>query len=136
MNYYAILKNKLDEKELPYSELKDGVLEINQKGKKNAPNIRLVIGFDDPESCRPWIKCYDLGHFEGDKYAAGLLACNNANKQYRWVRFYMDGDNDVVAAMDAIVSSETVFDEMIELIVRMLQIIDDLYPEFMRARWG
>ena len=95
-----------------------------------------VIGFDEPESCRAWIKCYDLGHFEGDKYAAGLLACNNANKQYRWVRFYMDGDNDVVAAMDAIVSSETVFDEMIELIVRMLQIIDDLYPEFMRARWG
>ena len=136
MNYYSALKNRMDLENLPYREIHTGTMEIIQKGK-SIQNIRIVVGFgEDGTNNRPWFKCYDLGRFEGDKYAAGLLACNDANKQYRWVRFYIDGDNDVVAAADAIVSEESVFDETIELIVRMLNIVDELYPSFMKARWA
>ena len=135
MSYYSIFKNRLDQENLPYREIQDGTIEIIQQGK-NIQNIRIVVGFDDGTSNRPWFKSYDLGRFDGDKYAAGLMACNDANKQYRWVRFYIDEDNDVVAAADAIVSEESVFDEVIELIVRMLHIVDDLYPSFMKARWA
>ncbi len=135
MNYYNELKNKLDQNNLPYREIKDGVMEIVQGGK-NVNSIRLVIGFNEAEDNRPWIKCYDLGKFEGDKYAAGLMACNEANNRYRWIRFYMDNDNDVTAEMDAILSEGSVFDEMMELIVRMLRVIDELYPSFMKARWA
>ena len=33
MNYYALFKNKLDEKDLPYRELDNGVMEIIQSGE-------------------------------------------------------------------------------------------------------
>lgn len=135
MNYYALFKNKLDEKDLPYRELDNGVMEIIQSGE-NLQSIRVVIGFDEETSNRPWFKCYNLGRFEGDKYAAGLLVCNSCNKKYRWIRFYLDKDNDAVAGMDAIVSAETLFDEMIELIVRMIKVVDEVYPQFMKACWA
>ncbi len=135
MNYYSILKNRMDQKNLPYREINNGTLEIIQQGN-SIQNIRIVVGFGDGTSNKPWFKNYDLGRFDGDKYAAGLIACNDANKKYRWVRFFIDEDNDVVAEADAIVSDESVFDEVIELIVRMLNIIDDLYPSFMKARWA
>ena len=135
MNYYALLKKELDEKHLPYNELKDGVIEIYQK-KENIQSVRIIVGFDSVESNRPWFKCYDLGHFDDDKYAAGLLACNEANKKYRWMRFYIDSDNDVTVDADAIVSEESVFEEVIEIIVRMLDIVNDVYPMFMKARWA
>lgn len=135
MNYYSILKNRFDQDKLPYREIEYGTMEIIQQGK-NMQNVRIVVGFGDGTSNRPWFKCFDLGRFADDKYAAGLIACNNANKQYRWLRFYIDEENDVVAAADAIVSEESVFDEVIELIIRMMQIVDNLYPSFMKARWA
>ena len=135
MNYYALLKNGLDNKHLPYREIKDGVLEIFQSGK-NAQAIRLVVGFDDVNRDIAWIKCYSLGHFDDNTYANALITCNNANKHYRWVKFYLDPDNDAVACADAIVSENSVFDEILELIVRMINIVDEIYPEFMKARWS
>ena len=135
MDYYSLLKSGMDQKSLPYHEIQNGVMEIIQKGK-NIDRIRIVVGFDDISGNRPWLKCFDLGHFEGDKFAEGLLACNNANKEYRWLRFYIDKDNDVTAAADAIVNEETILDEVIELIARMISIVDTLYPSFMKARWA
>ena len=135
MNYYTELKNDLSSKNFPYKEIKDGIIEIYQQGK-NIPAIRLIIGFDDVNKHTVWIKCYSLGHFDDNSYANGLIACNNANKTYRWVKFCIDRDNDVEVGADAIVSEGNVFNEIIELIARMLNIVDEIYPSFMKARWA
>ena len=135
MNYYELLKKGLDEHKLPYREIDDSVIEIHQ-GSKNLQSVRIVVGFNEPTDCHPWLKCYALGHFDDDKYAAALMACNDANNQFRWVRFYVDDDHDVVAETDAIVSEDSVFDEIVELIARMIRIVDDACPAFMKVRWA
>jgi len=135
MGCYAKLKSQLDEKHLPYNEIKEGVIEVFEK-KENIGSVRVVIGFDEPDSTRPWFRCFELGRFPEEKTAAALIACNNANKEYRWVRFSLDEEHDIVCAADAIVDEETVFDEVVELIVRMMRIVDTVYPTFMQARWS
>ena len=110
------------------------MIEVFEK-KENISSVRVVIGFDEPDSTRPWFRCFELGRFPEDKTAAALIACNNANKEYRWVRFSLDEEHDIVCAADAIVDEDTVFDEVVELIVRMMRIVDTVYPTFMLARW-
>ncbi len=62
-----------------------------------------------------------------------ILACNDFNVKYKWVTAYVDSDNDLVFHDDAILAPENAADEAFELMVRMLKIVEDVKPEFMRA---
>ena len=135
MSCYSALKRGLDANRLPYNELDSSVIEVFDK-KENIGSVRIVIGFNNDDDNRPWFKCYELGKFPKEKTAAALIACNNANKQYRWIRFYLDEENDVIAEADAVVSEDSVFNETVELIIRMSGIVDSVYPSFMQARWA
>lgn len=135
MGCFSTLKRALDSKHMPYNEIRDCVIEVFDK-RKNIGSVRVVIGFENEEDNYPWFKCYELGYFPKEKTAAALIACNNANKDYRWIRFSLDDDQDIVAAADAIVNEDSVFDEVVEMILRMTGIVDTVYPTFMQARWA
>ena len=64
-----------------------------------------------------------------------LEECNSLNGEYRWVKFYIDGDGDIAVSMDAVVDIDTVGAECIQLVNRMVNIYDDAYPRLMRAIW-
>lgn len=68
-----------------------------------------------------------------DKYADVLLVCNSLNAQYKWVKFYIDKDNDIAFEDDAILSIESAADETFELLLRMINIFKDVKPSFMKA---
>ena len=67
-----------------------------------------------------------------DKVPDLLVACNALNVQYRWVKFCIDNDNDIMVEDDAIVSPETAGEECFELVIRTAQIINDVKPTLMR----
>ena len=75
-------------------------------------------------------------HVPDAKVPALLQAVNQANIVYRWLTFYLDKDNDLVASADQILSPDTVGDTCRELLSRSLSIIDEAYPSFMKAIWS
>ncbi len=68
-----------------------------------------------------------------DKFAEALVACNDLNRQYKWVSYYIDDDNDIVIKNNAILTPETAGEVAFELLVRMITIADEAKPTLMKA---
>lgn len=69
-----------------------------------------------------------------DEKLSDLYAeCNALNAEYRWLKFYIDKDNDLMIGDDAIVSAESAADECFELLIRRFNIIKEAKPKIMRA---
>ena len=62
--------------------------------------------------------------------------CNDANTRYRWMKFYLDGDFDVMCDADAIISDITCGDVCVEMTQRMTNVVDDIYKDLMKALWA
>ncbi len=62
-----------------------------------------------------------------------LVVCNALNVQYRWLKFCVDDDNDIMVEDDAIVNPETAGEECFELLLRTVQILSEVKPSIMRA---
>ena len=65
-----------------------------------------------------------------------LECCNRCNARYRWVKFYIDDDGDVVADADATLRETCDGTECTEIVMRMADIVDETYEDFMRATWA
>lgn len=126
----------LDEKDVKYSELGENIFQVTFSDLKNMSRISVQFNFDNDGEGKVNVRTYDLGSFKSDDaFATGLLICNKMNTEYRWVRFYLDSDRDVVVDADAILSVGTVGEECAELMLRLIDIADKAYPEFMKALW-
>ncbi len=68
-----------------------------------------------------------------EKTADIIYACNELNSKYKWVTFYLDDDNDLTLHDDAILVPESAVDEVFELLLRMLNVADDVKPTLMKA---
>lgn len=62
-----------------------------------------------------------------------LVVCNELNSTYKWVKFYLDSDNDLVLQDDAILSVDSAADEVFELMLRMFDIGKDVKNQIMKA---
>ena len=134
-NYKQLFMNYMDRKGIKYSDVKDYVVRVTYTGD-NLKSIPVYVFFDsdgDPLVC---LKCWDIVNFKDEKMASGIIACNELNKQYRWVKFYLDKDNDVVAQIDAYIDAETCGEECLNLVKRVVNITDEAYPTFMKAIWS
>lgn len=104
---------------------------------KNGPSVRVqFISRDDDNDVA--VRLFGLvGDVAEDKAAAVTAACNECNKKYRFLKFVLDDDHDVNVEYDFPVrsSSDTVGDEACEIFIRIMKIVDECYPEFMKALW-
>ena len=71
-----------------------------------------------------------------EKAARVLLTLNDCNNKYRWTKFYLDDDNDVIANGDVIFDEQNCADACIEMVMRTANIIDEAYGDIMKAIWG
>ena len=60
----------------------------------------------------------------------------DGHSEYRWVKFYINAEYDVNVQLDAIVNSETSGPVAVELLLRTMKIIDEVYPRIMKAVWS
>ena len=102
----------------------------------NFQRLKILVSFDPYGEGMVQLSTWDIVHFPEDKFDKGLIVCNELNAQYRWVKFYIDSDNDVLASIDAYIDQETVGEECYNLIGKIVKIIDIAYPELMKALWG
>ena len=86
-----------------------------------------------------YLNCYyiyiKIINFKNNKEKA-LEICNSLNCEYRWIRFYVDEDLDIVASIDAYLDAYTCGEMCMDYIRRIVSIVDEAYPQIAKARWA
>lgn len=129
-----LFKEYLDDKGLKYQIQTDEAIRVGFKGE-NAPTISAVFIFDDDAKSAA-IRAFSICKIPADKLSGAYELCSRLNDKFRWIKFYIDKDNEVTAAADAVLDSKTLGAECYELMMRTMSIIDDAYPVIMQYLWS
>ena len=97
--------------------------------------VTLMFFFDD-DGTTVNIKVFSITRVPSEKLMDMYVLLNELNCDYRWVKFYLDEDNEVTVSGDAVIDAATAGEELCELMYRYLSIIDDIYPRIMKVNWG
>ncbi len=133
-NYKDLFMYHLDREGIKYEDRNEHCVKITYSGD-NLKSIPVYVFFDEDGDPMVQFKCWDIANFK-NKELAGIRACNEANNTYRWVKYHIDDDGDVIASIDAYIESGTCGKECLSLVRRVVNITDDVYPIFGKAMWG
>lgn len=123
-----IIVNTLNEKNLKYNlDDERPVVRLNFRGDNIESQTFTLIVDEDGESVA--LRVFSIYQFEKGQLADAYEFCNRVNNQYRWMRFYVDSDDELTAAIDAVVSPESAGEECYEIIGRAVDIVDSVYGE-------
>ena len=75
------------------------------------------------------LKVFSIMKFKKEQLPIAYEFCNAMNAKWRWVRFYVDSDDELTADLDAYISKESVGDECLNLLQRAVSIVDDVMGE-------
>lgn len=132
--------NTLEEKKIKFShyppqgERTTEVVKIDYSGKHG--NDLSFTFFFDPTGDTVNVKMFSICKVGEEKLMNMYVTLNEINYEYRWIKMYMDNDNEVTASGDAIINPETAGEECFEILLRYLSILDDAYPRIMKALWA
>jgi hypothetical protein len=133
-NYKALFLRHLDREGIKYQDRDEFCVKVTYAGD-NLKSIPVFVFFDEDGDPLVQFKCWDIANFK-NKETAGYRACNEVNSKYRWVKFNIDNDADVVASIDAYIDEDSCGRECLSLVRRVVNITDDAYPIFARAIWS
>lgn len=133
-SYKELFMRYMDQEGIKYVDRDEFLVKVTYTGD-NLKSIPVYVFFDKDGDPIVQFKCWDIANFK-DKEGKGIFACNIANKTYRWVKFYLDDDSDVVASIDAYIDASTCGRECMSLVRRVVNITDEVYPDFARAMWS
>ncbi len=130
LKYAEMFKEFLDAKELASDvrEFESGETIINFPYGKNA--VRCIFSSENGE----YVSLYlDFEPIPEDKFIDVLIVCNELNSKFKWVKFYVDSDKDLMLEDDAILTNENAAEEVFELLIRMIKISEEAKPIIMKA---
>ena len=133
-DYKEIFTTYLDDEGVKYSNLSKSVVRVPYTGE-NLKTIPIFVAFNDDGEPLVQIKCWEIANFKGKEEIA-YKTCNQLNKQYRWLKFYLDNDADIIASVDTYVDEMTCGYFCLSLVRRAVAIIDEAYPTLARAMWA
>ena len=97
-------------------------------GDYSFQNIAITVGFDDDgESAQ--IVSSPIANVPDAKTAKLLMILNQCNRDFRWAKFYLDEDNDVIADADVVFGEHDAGFSVVESVMLAASVIDDAYPE-------
>lgn len=124
----------MDRKDVKYTILKEDRVRIGFNGD-NMPTISLIFAFGD-DGRDVAIRVFSIAKVPEEKIGNACFACSKLNYKFRWVKFYLDRDNEVTASMDAVIDPYTTGEECYELLIRTTDIVDKAYPDIMKMLWA
>ena len=99
----------LEEKEIKYQceerEGKRDWVSVRFSGE-SAPSVEVQLFFHEDEEDVA-LRSFSIVRVPQAKTAGMLTLLNSLMEEYRWVRLCLDGDNEVTAAIDAVISADT-----------------------------
>ena len=133
-NYKQLFVDYMNSHNIIYTEVNDHVVRVSYTGD-NMKSIPVFVFFDENGDNIVQLFCMEIANFK-DNMAAGLVACNELNTKYRWVKFYLGSDNEIICTIDAYLDQYSCGEECRNLVGRVVSIVDEAYPTFMRALWS
>ena len=121
---------------LKYSVIDEerGVMRVGFAGIPGVGKVEIYLFFNTDSDVA--IRCFNFVQVPEDKTEKMYHICSSMNRKFRWVKFYVnDDDNALTAEDDAIIQLDSCGEEVHGLILRMVGIIKEAYPEFMKALW-
>jgi len=132
-NALQVTMAHFDAKGLKYRQLDDEAMRVTIGGVPKIGDVDIIVIFGEDETDAA-LRCFNVCSFDKSKIEALYKACSVMNKKYRWVKFYVDEEREVIVAEDdAVIQLDGCGEEVEELVFRMLDVVKNAYPEFMRA---
>ena len=123
----------LKEHDIKFRDLDERAVRLSFHSDTVPNGVTVYVIFDAEDNNGVHFTARDFAIVPKDKYAAVLLACNEANAKYRWVKFYINDDLEIVLDEDAVIDRSSVGQECAEVAFRISDILDDAYGSFMKA---
>lgn len=84
------------------------------------------------------IKCHNLVKITEKQFPQALLCCNRLNNDYKWVKFYIDEEDEyeLTVQVDALLDEESAGREVMRLMILLCNICDEAFPRLNRAIWA
>lgn len=98
----------------------------------NFDRVRFIIDLSDDGKLVSY-HAYTLFKANEESLPAHYKFCNAINAKYRWIRVYMDSDDEGAIALDAVLTEKTAGEECYELLGRMVSITDDVIGEYKKV---
>ena len=130
LKYAEMFKEFLDGKNFAsqVQEFEDGETVINFPYGKNA--VKCIFAGKEGE----YVSLYlDFETVPEEKVIDVVLVCNELNSKFKWIKFYIDPDRDIMLQDDAILANENATDEVFELLIRMIKVSEEVKPVIMKA---
>lgn len=126
--------NFLESSNIEYSVQGERCVRISYK-LENLPQLAVVFFFS--EECHDVaINIYSIAKVAPNKLMQAYKLCSELNAKWRWVKFYIDKDDEFTAETDAVIEPNTAGRECGELMFRCVDIVKDSYPGIMTLIWG
>lgn len=102
----------------------------------NMDSIRCNLFFDtDCESVA--LRVFDIVKVPEGKLASMFSVVNGLNNRFRFAKFCIDtDDNTIQAEIDGAFRSQDAGEVSRELLLRIINICDEAYPDLMKALWA
>ncbi len=125
----------MDANGIKYTDRNENTVRVSYTGD-NLKTIPVIVIFDDDGDGIVALRCWEIADVPAEKFSDILAICNELNNKFRWVKFSIDKDNDIVASLDAYIDETTCGEECASLVRRMIGIVDEAYPDIMKGLWG
>lgn len=135
MNYKAEVCNYFQGQGIKYQEVQENAIRMRFDAD-NAGAVELVIFFDDSGDRHIHFLSPGIAKVSDDKFVPALMVANKLNGQYRWAKFSISDENRFDCEADAILDENSCGDECLELVIKLVKIVDNSYPEIMKVVWG
>ena len=131
--------DKLNERELNFThyDAEEGRAECLRIsfGGDHGNTITLNFFFDE-DGTSVGIRGFSIAKAPEEKLVDMYKLLNDLNCEYRWVKFYLDSDDEVTVAGDAVIDPPTAGEELVELMYRYVNVVDEIYPRLMKVLWA
>lgn len=124
----------LEASQIKFTDFDEETVKIGYR-TKTIEHMDLYVIFDKTGKNYVTIYSWSIGAFPEDSKNRAILTCNDMNAHYRWVKFFVDSKGKVCVQIDAVLDMSNVGPEVLELVRRTVNIVEEAYPVFMKARW-
>ena len=126
--YFDECRAFFDAKGIKY-EVKDERCLAVSYSADNISSIRTLVIFDEDGENMVSLRAYNLIKVPEDKFAKMLVAVNNANNKYKWVKFTIDSELYINCEDDAILDLNSTGEEVYRLIGKIVGAAKGLFIE-------
>ena len=133
VNYEELFMKHLDAQGVKYSHIGESGLKITFTGR-NMRSVSVLALFDQEGKPIVHLRCVDICNIRMNE-PFGLRVCNEANRSYHWVKFYLDEDGDIISGLDAYLEESTCGPVCLELVKKLAKTTDEAYRIFTAEIW-